>query len=389
LAGQAPVALPAVATPVDRAALSALGRVLFFDPHLSASGQQSCASCHDPAHAYAPASASAVQLGGADMKQPGLRAVPSLRYTLGRTPRWSKQYESKEVERLIDFDSQPVGGFTLDGRVDTARAQALIPLLAPNEMANEDASTLAAKVRDAPYADEFRKLFGPTVFDDPARTLDAIGRALERFETDDPSFHPYSSKFDAFLDGKTRLSASEQRGYTLFVAPDKGNCASCHLAAVGADGSHPLFTDFSFHAFGAPRNPRIPANADPRFHDLGICGPLRKDYASRDESLCGMFKTPTLRNVATRHVFFHNGYFTTLEDVLSFYVTRDIDAARWYPLRDGQPDVFDDLPPELRKNVDQFNPPFNRRAGQQPALSRAELVDLAAFLRTLDDGWQP
>jgi cytochrome c peroxidase len=219
--------------------------------------------------------------------------------------------------------------------------------------------------------------------------LDAVGRALERFQLDDPSFHPYTSKFDAFLDGKARLSASEARGYALFVAPEKGNCASCHPADLGADGSHPLFTDFSFHAFGVPRNPRIPANADPQFYDLGVCGPLRTDESSKDKTLCGMFKTPTLRNVATRRVLFHNGVFASLEDALSFYVTRDTNPARWYPLRANKPELFDDLPPELRKNVDQFNVPFNRRAGRKPALNRAELADLAAFLRTLDDGWQP
>src|ERR1700722_13093295 len=62
------------------AALTRLGRALFFDPSLSASGKLACASCHDPAHAYGPPSDAAVVLGGTDMRQPGVRAVPSLRY---------------------------------------------------------------------------------------------------------------------------------------------------------------------------------------------------------------------------------------------------------------------------------------------------------------------
>src|SRR5262245_19994919 len=62
------------------AALESLGRQLFFDRNLSASHQLSCSSCHDPAHAYGPPNAKAVQLGGKDGRLQGQRAVPSLRY---------------------------------------------------------------------------------------------------------------------------------------------------------------------------------------------------------------------------------------------------------------------------------------------------------------------
>src|ERR1700685_3594450 len=61
-------------------AMTDLGRALFADPALSGSGKLACASCHDPRFAYGPPNALAVQLGGADMRQPGLRAAPSLRY---------------------------------------------------------------------------------------------------------------------------------------------------------------------------------------------------------------------------------------------------------------------------------------------------------------------
>ena len=61
-------------------AVAQLGKKLFFDVRLSASGRQSCASCHDPRTAYAPDNDLAVQLGGSDLKQPGIRAVPSLDY---------------------------------------------------------------------------------------------------------------------------------------------------------------------------------------------------------------------------------------------------------------------------------------------------------------------
>jgi hypothetical protein len=73
-----------------------------------------------------------------------------------------------------------------------------------------------------------------------------------------------------------------------------------------------LFTDFSYSAIGVPRNPSIPANRDTGHYDLGICS--RPDHAlPANRAYCGMFKTPTLRNVATRAVFFHNGQIKSLE----------------------------------------------------------------------------
>jgi cytochrome c peroxidase len=67
----------------------------------------------------------------------------------------------------------------------------------------------------------------------------------------------------------------------------------------------------SFEALGVPRNQEIVANGNPDYYDMGLCGPLRQDQAGQSK-LCGLFKTPTLRNVATRGVFFHNGRFHTL-----------------------------------------------------------------------------
>ena len=77
-----------------------------------------------------------------------------------------------------------------------------------------------------------------------------------------------------------------------------------------------MFTDFSYEALGVPRNTDIPANREPAYRDLGVCGPLRSDHRSHESSrFCGMFKTPTLRNVAQRKVFFHNGVMHSLEQV--------------------------------------------------------------------------
>jgi len=99
---------PAVATDP---ALVALGRQLFFDSSLSASGRQSCASCHSQDHAYGPPNSLAVQMGGPNLDRQGMRAVPSLRYVLNRTPVWSKAFVSSMAERALEADEPPVGGF--------------------------------------------------------------------------------------------------------------------------------------------------------------------------------------------------------------------------------------------------------------------------------------
>ena len=150
-----------------------------------------------------------------------------------------------------------------------------------------------------------------------------------------------------------------------------------------------MFTDFTYDNLGVPRNTAIPANLDPAYTDMGLCGPERSDLADRRD-LCGAFKVPTLRNVATRKVFFHNGRFQSLRDALRFYVRRDTNPEAFYPTAaDGSVDKFDDLPPALRGNVNTTEVPYERKPGDAPRLSETELDDLEAFLNTLTDGYQP
>jgi cytochrome c peroxidase len=99
---------------------------------------------------------------------------------------------------------------------------------------------------------------------------------------------------------------------------------------------------------------------------------------------------PSLRNVALRGAFFHNGRFKTLKDALTFYVQRDTNPEKWYPLAaDGTVMKFDDLPAEFRVNVNTSEVPYDRRIGDAPALSDAEIDDVIAFLKTLSDGYAP
>jgi cytochrome c peroxidase len=366
--------------------LAELGRRLFFDPSLSASGRLACASCHDPTHAYGPPGERAVMPGGKDMRQSGLRAVPSLRY-LQATPAFTEHFRDSDDEGDASVDNGPTGGLTWDGRVDRGRDQARLPLLSALEMANDSPAVVVEAVRRSPHAELLRRAFGTDIFADPDRAFDGILEALEAYEQRYAEFYPYSSKYDAFLDGKAELTGREARGLALFNDPEKGNCAHCHLSARSNDGALPQFTDYGLAALGVPRNPAIPANADPTFYDLGMCGPLRRDLADRGE-YCGMFKSPSLRNVALRRAFFHNGVFRTLRQVMEFYVERDTHPEKWYPPEaDGTVRKYDDLPPQYHANVN-IEPPFDRHLGDRPRLSSEEIDDIIAFLQTLTDGYQ-
>jgi cytochrome c peroxidase len=373
-------------------AMAQLGKKIFFDPRLSASGRMSCAFCHNPDDAYAPANSLAAQLGGPGMNRQGDRTVPSLTY-LVRTPRFMIRPDtaidpgeggtSKAPRPLV-----PEGGMDWDGRAPTLPDQPSGPLFDPREMANRSGPALLAKVKHAPYSKEFIAVFGDGVFSSASRGLADVYLALTSFLTEDRSFHRYDSKFDYYLAGRAQLSAQELRGLKLFDDPKKGNCAACHLDKPTKNRLAPVFTDYQFEALGAPRNKSLMVNRDPTFFDEGLCGPVREDLAEQRND-CGLFKTPTLRNVATRHVFFHNGEFHSLEDVIRFYVERDTRPEKWFPRKaNGTVEMFDDLPVALRANVDVNDAPFNRHRGDEPALNDQEVKDVIAFLKTLTDGYE-
>ena len=397
------------AAPLSAAA--EIGRLMFYDTSLSLSGGLACASCHDPQHAYGPPGADPVMRGGPALKDEGLRAVPSLRY-LERQPNFSVGPDDEENENVslvqlaaagqnapraqkVATDTAasganlvPQGGLFWDGRADTLQQQALFPLLNPLEMANESVAAVAATLRHEPYANRFAQLYGPAVFDDPQLAVAEALFAIARYEIEEPSFHPYTSKFDYWLEGRARFTAAELRGYALFNDPQKANCGGCHLDKPTADGLPPLFTDHQYEALGLPRNPALAANRDPAYHDLGICGPERTDIAGQTQ-YCAMFATPTLRNAATRKVFFHNGVYHTLQEVMDFYAFRDTAPDRIYPRSaDGGIAKYDDIPERDRANVDVTDPPFDRRPGDKPAMTQGDEADIIAFLKTLTDGYQ-
>jgi cytochrome c peroxidase len=394
--------------------MAQLGRRLFYDPRLSGSGRLACSSCHSPTQAFGPTGTAAVMLGGRTMRTAGYRAVPSLRYLYRQPPFTIGPDASADNDLVVTLQQRadlaatharalksaaspqtasvnwvPQGGLFWDGRVNTLEQQANGPLFDPAEMAAGTPERVAQTLRRSGYQDDFQRLFGPNVFQHPGLLLDEALFAISRYQIESTEFHPFTSKFDAWLAGRARFTPAELRGYLAFNDPNQGNCAACHLDKPTADGLPPLFTDFQYEALGVPRNATIPANRDPKYFDLGICGPFRTDLREQSQ-YCGMFLTPSLRNVATRHEFFHNGVLHSLRQVLDWYVNRDLQPARFYP-HDAAGHIvkFDDIPERYRGNIDTVDAPFNRRPGDAPALSTAQIDDVIAFLGTLTDDYRP
>jgi cytochrome c peroxidase len=392
-------------------AMAKLGRQIFFDPSFSSSGQLSCASCHSPEHAYGPPNDGPVMLGGPQLTRQGVRTVPSLEY-LERQPPFSIGPDAPEIENVnltqmaaagqsaaraqkIATSAQaaanivPQGGLFWDGRANTFQDQAIMPLLNPVEIDGGSVEKLVTKFRQASYSKLFVQLFGQGLFGNPRLLVAEAMFAVGRYQIEEPSFHPYTSKFDHWLEGHARLSPAEMRGYKLFNDAQKANCGGCHLDQPSRDGLPPLFTDHQYEALGAPRNAALAVNKDPNYFDLGICGPYRSDMASQTQ-YCGMFLTPTLRNVATRRAFFHNGVFATLQQVMDFYDFRDTDPRKIYPRgSDGTVRKFDDVPAKFQANIDVADPPFDRHLGETPAMTAQDESDIVAFLQTLTDGYKP
>lgn len=395
---QVPTPAPSSETLSPRATL---GEKIFNDRSLSASGKQSCATCHDEKNAWTAPNNLAVQLGGQGLNLQGPRAVPGLSY-LSFTPPFALNPTGNGGQ-----PRPPHGGFLLDGRAATLVVQAQLPFLAPFEMANKSAAEVQQRLRQAAYFAEFKQVFGDAALNTPEATLLALGQAIAAYETEDTDFRPFDSKYDAMVKGQVGLTPAEQRGLTLFVNQNKGNCASCHSAAP-AQGRPALFTNHSFHNLGVPRNWQIGYNRDDNvlpnyltpngfnlgapnhaYYDLGLCGPFRTDL-SRNINLCGSFKTPTLRNIALKQAYFHNGVLGSLQDVVSFYATRDTNPGRWYKKADGTPDQrYNDLPATYVANVQQRGAPFDAGPRNPPTLNEAEVRDLVSFMCTLTDGFDP
>jgi cytochrome c peroxidase len=359
----------------NKANLEVLGQKLFEDVNLSEPAGQSCASCHDAAHAFIDPNQGKPTSQGVHPGVFGKRNTPTAAYA--------------KFSPAFHYDrggGTYVGGQFLDGRASMLEDQAKQPFLNPAEMANLNQQAVVDKVRDAAYAPLFLQVFGAGSLDDADQAYDRIVQAIAAFERTQ-TFAPFTSKFDYFLKGQAQLTAQEASGMALFTNPKKGNCAACHPIAPLADGTPPLFTDFTYDNLGVPRNPDNPfygqgvgTNPDGwNFVDLGLGAAV--GLAAQN----GRFKVPTLRNIAVTAPYMHNGYFTDLRAVVAFYNDRDVRPrcvdAMWTRDVDAQgqgcwPE------PEVAETV-------NHVELGHLGLTDQEIDGIVAFLQTLTDGWQP
>lgn len=275
-----------------------LGRVLFYDPRLSANDRVACASCHRQAFGF----------GDTARSSPGLRGAHPRRKTLA----------------LANARFNSSGKFFWDERAATLEEQVLHPIQDTIEMAMS-LDTLERKLADAPF---YRPLFA-AAYGTPEVTRERIAHALAQFVRSLVSAH---SRFDRVFEtggapDMSRLTGPEREGLTIFTA---SGCVSCHRTiAQIADQATNIGLDSSSADAGAGN---------------------------------GRFKPPSLRNIAVRPPYMHDGRFMTLHEVVEFY-DHDVRPSRM-------------LDPRLRTSDN---------SARRLHLTRAQVEALVAFLEALTD----
>ncbi len=325
-------------------AKQALGKKLYFDENLSDPNGQSCASCHLPSAGFADPDQNLPVSEGVIPGRFGNRNSPSVSYAVF-TPEFTLKGGVK-------------GGQFWDGRAANLVEQAKGPFLNPVEMNNPSKAAVIAEVAASTYAAEFEAVYGAGALNNVEQAYDQVADAIAAFEGA-KEVSPFTSKFDAVKAGLASFTAEEQRGLDLFSG--RGKCAHCH--DLGGGKRPDLFTDFSYHNLGLPRNTEFPfnqiANPEP---DLGLGAILGNAKYN------GQFKTSHLRNIAATPPYMHNGVLKTLKEVVNFYNTRDV------------PGMWPE--PEVPENVDGN---FLGDLG----LTDAEENAIVRFMETLTDGYTP
>lgn len=383
-----------------------VGKQIFLDANLSINRNQSCAVCHSQTVGFTGDDA-AINLGGAVYEG----SIPGA-FGNRKTP--SSAYASYAPRLRYDKTHGGfVGGNFWDGRAtgwkvgNPAADQAQGPFLNPVEQALPSASSVVERVCSAAYAASFLLVWGGAACHEVDPAYDYIALSISAYEGSQ-EMSPFSSKYDAYLAGKTTLTAKESLGLALFNG--KAKCSGCHPSARGADGSPPLFTDFTYDNLGVPKNPANPVYAgNPDFIDSGLGGFVRtlaesSDWRKQpfvspsiarlsDDELAklavqsvGKQRVPTLRNVAKGidqpKAFTHNGYFKTLKGIVHYYNTRDTLKNPCSADTNEAHALLGNCwpPPEVTQNL-------NTREIGALGLSAAEEDAIVAFLETLSDGY--
>lgn len=243
--------------------VATLGKMLFFDPRLSGAQTMSCATCHNPSFGW---------------ETPNARAVGSLNIRLRR--------HAPTIENLAESTY-----YGWDGAHASLEEQARDPITNPLEM-NAKMPDVVARLEDVA---EYRRWFG-LLFPERGLAEETILQAIATFERTRQSGR---ARFDDWVDGEDgALSADARDGLALFVG--RANCVACHTDWALTDGG---------------------------FHDIGLqtSDPGRGAIDQADPAMRHAFKTPTLRNIAIRAPYMHDGSFKSLKAVLEHYRSGGID----------------------------------------------------------------
>ena len=354
----------------------ALGEKLFFDMNLSKHRNQSCATCHNPDHAFIdprenPLVGKAVSLGS-DGKSFGDRNTPTAMYAKF-SPDFHQSSPAKAGQSAVYK-----GGQFLDGREKDLQGQAGGPPLNPVEMALPDKATVVQRIQENPdYTAAFKQIYGDDIFKDNEKAHAAFTESLAAFEKTE-RFSPFTSKYDRYLRGEVKLTAEESFGESLFFSNQFTNCNQCHQLKNfgGSDGE--TFSNYEYHNLGVPINKTVrTANGKGTdFIDHGLLDHPDIHESAQD----GKFKVPTLRNVAVTAPYMHNGVFKDLRTVILFYDKFNNAKRRLNP-ETNQPWQS----AEVNKNI-----ALSEKKFKAPALSDKEVDALVAFLRTLtDEAYEP
>jgi len=293
-----------------------LGAALFFDVDLSAKRNQSCATCHNPSQAFVDPRKNkfvgAVSEGSIDGMF-SARNSPSL------------SYASLIPEFGIDINGDYHGGFFYDGRAPNMRAQIEATLFNANEMALNNPQQLLRRLKENNnYVVAFKAYFGPNIFEEPEKTVEATSSLIAAFEKG-PLFALFTSRYDRYLRGEYTLSDLEEKGRNLFFS-DVSNCMGCHHSADATSDRNELFTDHKYHNIGLPPNQSLLEKNVLRNKSIDL-GLAQNDAVGRKKVNLGKFRTPSLRNVAVTGPYMHNGVFSELSTAIHFYnhyiVTRE------------------------------------------------------------------
>ncbi|MEG2336464.1 MAG: cytochrome c peroxidase [Bacteroidales bacterium] len=330
-----------------------LGKKIFFDENLSEPIGQSCATCHTATKGFADRENRAIS-EGAVIGLFSKRNAPTIAY--------SAFVPSRYYDKV---DSTYVGGLFWDGRVNSLEVQARNPFVNLLEMGNLSDSMLVQKLKKADYYGDFVALFGKST--NVGKTFDQICDALAAYQRS-AEINSFSSKYDAYLDGKVKLSKEEMEGLVLFSDAKRAKCAECHILEADPRAKKVLFTDHTYDNLGIPKNLENPFYQIPKVHnpqgqafiDFGL-GEIVKN-----ENENGKFRVPTLRNIAQSAPYGHNGYFKTLEEIVHFYNVRDL------------PNQFP---------VAEYPNTVNTAELGDLKLSLQEEKAIVSFMKTLSDGY--